>query len=608
MTAIKKKMTVLLWASLVINFGMAMQIDTLDLEEVIITEPRIKRTLPATPYAVQVISKEEILSAPYTSVEELLATHSSVDIRRKGPNDIQSDIAMRGGSFEQVLILIDGIKMNDPQTGHHNLNLPLDKSAIDHIEIVTGAAARRYGQNAYAGVVHIITKKASKNGFRAGIEGASYGTYAGELGGEISRENIKSTISARYEKSDGYRYNTDYDRLSVWSSTSFGSSDLIDPWRLQLSWLSKNFGANGFYASPDFADQYEEVQTSLVGLSKTYRIKEWKITPQLYWRRNQDEYVFVRDNPSLYRNLHIGNIVGLETSSRHVWSSGQALGLGLEIKQDYLRSSNLGVRNRTVLAVTGDYQIPFSERWEANLGLTYNYYSDFGSFFFPGVDLSYKFPSGIRFYANTSISSRIPSYTDLYYSDPANEGNPDLKPERATNMEIGLRQAIRKSTYSLTGFYRHSKDQIDWIKNSESDPWKPINILEIDTYGLEANWSFNPDIRWLSRISLGYTYVMKEPQEEENFLSRYVLENLRNNVVVGIEIPLWSNLQFSLQGRYVDRVNLENYGLIDAKINWQKSNWILFGEGQNLTDETYSESNLVPMPGRNFRVGIKYQY
>jgi iron complex outermembrane receptor protein len=81
-----------------------------------------------------------------------------MDIRRRGANGVQSDVSFRGSSFEQVLLLINGIRMNDSQTGHNSLNLPVDLGDVERIEVIKGPAARRFGQNAYAGAINIITK------------------------------------------------------------------------------------------------------------------------------------------------------------------------------------------------------------------------------------------------------------------------------------------------------------------------------------------------------------------------------------------------------------------------------------------------------------------
>ena len=112
-----------------------------------------------------IITAKDIKHLPVQNVNELLAYVSGVDIRQRGPMGTQADIGIRGSTFDQVLVMVDGVRMSDPQTGHHQMNLPVPLQMIERIEIIRGTAARRYGLNALGGVVNVITKKTSDTPF-----------------------------------------------------------------------------------------------------------------------------------------------------------------------------------------------------------------------------------------------------------------------------------------------------------------------------------------------------------------------------------------------------------------------------------------------------------
>ena len=130
--------------------------------EYTVSGERIKNTYQEEGKSVLIIDKEQLKNTPDVSVAEILVQHAGVDIRQRGANGVQADIGLRGSTFDQVLILLNGVRMSDAQTGHNSLNIPLDVSAIERIEIIKGAGARVYGQNSLAGVVNIITKNPKK--------------------------------------------------------------------------------------------------------------------------------------------------------------------------------------------------------------------------------------------------------------------------------------------------------------------------------------------------------------------------------------------------------------------------------------------------------------
>src|SRR5665647_3284603 len=125
-----------------------------------------------------IIDKTEITKNAVTSLDQLLDYVAGVDIRQRGTNGTQADISIRGGSFDQVLVLLNGVNITDPQTGHFSLDLPVDLQNIHRIELLQCPSPRIWGPNAYSGVINIVTGQDSKERgthFQGPIGGGSFG-------------------------------------------------------------------------------------------------------------------------------------------------------------------------------------------------------------------------------------------------------------------------------------------------------------------------------------------------------------------------------------------------------------------------------------------------
>lgn len=578
------------------------QMDTIHFTEMTIEADRMESQWSHTSHTVSLLTKKQIQVQPALSIDELLSFNSAIDIRRKGINGIQSDINIRGGSFEQALIMIDGVRMNDPQTGHHSMNIPIPTSEIERIEIIRGPASRRYGQNAYAGVVNVISSSDRNDGMYASLHGGSFGTYGGEAGLHYTKQNFTTRTSGMYMQSDGYRYNTDFTHYNLWNKTKFLLGNL--PLTLHAGWMEKKFGANGFYASPDFTEQYEEVQTSILSLQSEWKHRKWKFQPQIYWRRNQDEYIFVRQDPSIYRNMHIGQSAGGEFIGSYQWNRSQ-IGFGIDGKMDHLKSNNLGDRDRVVSNAFADYSVQF-ESFDFTLGGLAAYFSDFGWFFYPGIDMGVQIDSRNKLFANWGRTARIPSYTDLYYQDPINLGNPDLQPEESNNYEIGHRLVGDQFILTSAAFYRQSNNLIDWVKSEDMEPWKPVNVLGLDTRGIETSLIYQFEKGVIRNFHIEYSYLENEVNRDAAPFSRYALDNLRHKVSTMLRFRFFDAMNLNVNYRYLDRINLDNYSLLDIRLSANVRQMLVFFDAHNILDTDYTESNLVPMPGFYWRVGTRY--
>jgi vitamin B12 transporter len=549
---------------------------------------------------VTVITKQQIQNSPATSIDELLQFHSGLDIKRRGSNGVQSDITIRGSSFEQVLILVNGIRMNDSQTGHNTFNLPFDISAVERVEIMKGSSAKLYGQNVYAGVINIVTKSSSEEQVTVKAQGGDFKTYDLSAAATFGSEKFTNLLTISNGASDGYRYNTDYQIKNFFYQNKLKLND--GSLSLQAGFSEKKFGANGFYASPTAINQYEETQASVVSLQYQQRFNKLSVNSSVYWRRGQDMYLFIRQNPSYYRNMHIGNNVGGTVNASYESSIGTT-NIGVDYRKEYLVSSNLGDRNRDVTQVFFDHQFKFfNQKLEINPGASWANYSG-ENFFYPGMDVGFIFNPNHKVFGAVSKGFRIPTFTDLYYKSPAEIGNPDLVPESAISSELGYRFQNEKILAKVSGFIRNTDNGIDWLKETPESPWKAENVGKINLKGFEME--FKHQLFSFLNYRLGYTYLDNQYKNEE--LSRYALQNLRHQFVAQVDVKFLRYFSNQLIYKYSERVNLGSYNVLDEQINFRYKDLNFYVLINNLTNTKYVETNLVPMPGRWFHVGFTYQ-
>ena len=591
----------------------------IELDQVeLMSSPRIEVDKGDNSISMLTISNEEIKQSTATNVSELLQQVAGIDIRRRGAEGMQADLYIRGGSFDQTLLLIDGIKVEDPQTGHHTMNMTIPLEVIEKIEIIKGSASRIYGQNAFTGAVNIITKEKIKNDFSIELSNGSFDQKSG--GFTIQKELKSSDILFNYSRkeSDGYRYNTDYENDEFFIKSNFKIKDQ------EISTIGafneRKFGANGFYASPAAIDQYEETQASLIGFSTTYRSDNLILKPKLYWKRNQDMYVYLRQDPSVYRNLHISNKVGIEINASASNFLGN-LGLGFDLSKVSLESNNLGERKRTMLNMFIEQQVKLNDdKIDFTPGVAITYFSDVSTklnyknnffnnlFFYPGMDLGYRLDNNLKLYTNIGFTYRIPTYTDLFYSSPTTLGNENLKLEKALTKEIGLKYLKDDFNFNFSLYQRDASDIIDYVRNNESDPWQANNIREINTNGFELNmgYKFYLGSFRMQTINIGYSYIDDELLETDFAFSRYALNSLKNQITGTYTFEINEKIYSTVTYKNAERSNKEKYTVIDFRTSYKLDKFTFSVILNNILDTEYSETNLVPMPGFNSLVQINY--
>nr|WP_319510272.1 TonB-dependent receptor [uncultured Draconibacterium sp.] len=629
-----------------------------DLDEIEVSAQRTPALYSQVARIISVIERKEIEAAPAQSVQDLLEYVAAIDVRQRGTEGVQADVSVRGGTFDQTLILLNGINITDPQTGHHNLNLPVSLAQIERIEILEGPAARVYGPNAFSGAINIVTRQSANSEISAAVLGGSFGYFDGNLAGSFSTGKMQHMLAFNGKRSDGYTNNTDFDELNGFYSNQLNTEKGVLKFQLGLS--EKGFGANSFY-TPKYPNQYEATKTLFTSL-------KWEgngplhLTPVVYYRRHHDRFELYRTDkyqltndgynvwqndtlPGWYtgHNYHLTNVYGANLNSWVKWAAGKTA-FGVEFRREQIYSNTLGIDMDEPKDVPGEDALftksddrntvsgflehaYYMNNWTVTAGLMANYISgsDLGLNVFPGIDVSYNLSDAVKLYSSYNTSLRMPTFTDLYYDGPSNIGNPDLKPEKSATLEGGLKLRSKLVRGHAVVFYRHGKDIIDWVKEDPTaEIWQPQNLTEINNLGTEiqAQMLFRNEFgNQYPNIQISYLYNNVK-KGEADFVSNYALDNLKHKLVGSLSEQLAKGLTLDLhfvfqnrEGSYtqfenkmpVGEVAYDPFWVFDGKLNYRYKKFTLFASVNNIFDKQYNDIGNIIQPGRWFKTGLAYK-
>jgi vitamin B12 transporter len=613
-----------------------------DLDEIEVSAQRTPALYSQVARILSVIESKDIESAPVQNIQDLLEYIAGVDVRQRGTEGVQADVSIRGGTFDQMLILLNGINITDPQTGHHNLNLPVSLTQIERIEILEGPAARVYGPNAFSGAINIVTKIPETKSLYADFTYGRFDYFDTNLSGSLNTGKLHHLMALNRKSSDGYIGNTDF------SATNFFYSNLLTSEKGKFSYQAgvsdKGFGANSFY-TPRYPNQYEATKTFFTSAKWTSNSK-LHLTPAVYYRRHHDRFELFRNNPPEWyttHNYHLTNVYGVNLNSWVQWKLGKTA-FGVEYRSENILSNVLGEDMNTPKKVPGENaeftksksrntwsvffeHAAYFNNWTLTGGLMSNIISEsnLGWNIFPGLEISYNLHENVKLFSSFNTSLRMPTFTDLYYKGPTNIGNPDLKPEKSAAVEGGLKLNEKFIQGHAVIFYREGKDIIDWVRNNNDELWQPKNLTHINSLGAELQIQLKlreklgdkfPEI-----ISFSY-YYNNLSKENYNFISNYVLDNLKHKLVIGVNQHFARNFNIDLKFVYQDRegtftsyendnwageVEYNPFWLIDGKINYKIKNINLFVSATNLFNNKYYDIGNIEQPGRWIKSGISYQ-
>ncbi|MBA3027687.1 MAG: TonB-dependent receptor [Desulfobacteraceae bacterium] len=575
------------------------------LHEQVVTGSRMTQTPWNAGHTLAVITRDEIESFPAKDLADLLNTVSGLDVRQRGFSGVQSDISIRGSSHEQVLVLLDGVNMSDAQTSHHNMDIPVNLDDIERIEILKGPGARIYGHNAMAGVINIITRVSRQPLVSARSATGSHDYYSleGAVEGEAAGFSNRLSVSRRAteghldQKPTGFQANTAAYRGQI----NHGDHDL----GVSLAVTDKSFGAYKFYTDV-YPDQWENTHTFLASANDRFKVFGADLEANIFFRRHEDDFhILIGD--TLNTNQHKNHASGFTLLSR--FESGLGLSaLGCEAAIEDLKSSHLGDHDRKRHGLTFEHQLNTPVRLNLGFGTALMHYSDWGWQSWPGASLSLAITDHFNLFSSAEKSFRVPTYTELYYKTMANQGNPDLAPEKAWTYETGIRYQVPGFNARTSVFLRDSENAVDWTRSSKTDPWRVGNVAEITTTGFETGLDVYPGVLWNrfhgTFASLSYTYLDSN-RNVEGYESKYVLDYLVHQAKGQVSIhwlPQWTQ---AVVLRVEKRMRNDFYTVVDTRICREWRNFKVFMDITNLFNEHYISSGFAPQPGRWITIGFQ---
>ena len=620
------------------------------LEEVSVTGSRAPLTKSQAARMVTVLDRADIAQAPVQSINDLLKYAIGVDIRQRGPIGAQTDISIRGGTSEQIILLLNGINICDPQTGHNTMDLPVDLSDIVRIEVIEGPAGRIYGTSSLVGAVNIVTRSQEAGVRRQEItlhtEGGSYG-YA-NIGGRYSTDSCSpysfspiASLSANYSRSDGWsrskagRLNTDFSGAKGFYQGQYEDGNIRLNWHLGIA--DKGWGSSTFWASPKWQadEQYEHTTKWFSAIQGRTKQGQLHLNASLYWNQNRDRYEGYRGQAEKMKyNYNRTDVYGVNAGGYFDWQAGRTA-FGAELRNEDLVSGNLGEplsQTHHIKGTDRDYTLGVNRTnisgylehnilWEqvtvsAGLVAVKNTWSNMNMTVYPGIDVSYRPTPQWKLHASYNTSLRMPSFTEMYYKLQGYRADPHLKPEEMQALEMGFN--YQTSLFHLPSsilhlhsafWYHHGSDMIDWIMDTskgEEAEWQSVNHTTINSIGLEAGAQLST-LR--SQFSISYAYIHQDKQQEAGIVSQYALEYLRHKLVAKAQMQLTKQLTLGVNLRWQDRVgsytdleglvhDYEPYALVDTRLTWAQDKWKAYIEANNLFDTSYRDYGVVEQPGR----------
>ncbi len=613
--------------------------DLHEIEEVEVTGRRSQAVFSEVSRLVTIIQREEIEQSGIQSIEELLKFASNVDIRQRGAAGVQADVNIRGGSYDHALILINGVSMNDPQTGHFGMDIPVDMGVVEKIEILEGSAARVLGTGAFTGAINIITRLGNSKSLYASKTLGRYGSDRQIIYTGFPTGLWNNHLAISSSESDGYAYNTDYRINNLYYRGNIQQkSKSVD---MQGGMQLKSFGAGGFY-SPRFPDQFEKTELYF-GSLKFSTGNKWKITPQVHWRRKKDHFLLIRNNPAFYENYHLTDVFGGQCTVSYS-KKAYAVWTGIDIRYEHIYSNNIGIESIRPRRVKGtdstwytrqygrtNYRLFHEEDIQlGKLGVTAGIMVNWNSGFddhpaiIPGLDISYSVSEELTLFSSVNRALHLPTFTDLFYVDPVNQGNLNLDPNTMMSLEGGIKLGMEDIKCTVTGFFTSGRGMTDWLWSYKINKFGPVNLTRHNTWGIASNFTVYLH-GWLRKagftmINANYMYLDTRKALPDS-VSKYY--NLKHKFSTVIRQHLTNALSLSWNLSYQDRqgetigfqpdsgyfsVDNKPFWLVNGKIIYNTLKLQVFFGISNVLNVRYTDAGSVIQPGRCWEAGLVVRF
>jgi len=530
------------------------------------------------------------------SLADVLREDSSIDLEARAPGGVQNDLSIRGSSYAQTLVLLNGMRLDDAQSGHHNMDIPVPLDAVARIEVLEGSGSTMYGSDAVGGAINVITEppETTELLLRTAVGNFGINEQQGALSGVLGPAAEQLSFSRDF--STGFIPDRDYRNLQLASTTHLSS-----PWGatdLTLAYMDHPFGADQFYG--DYPS-WEDTKTWFLGVRQAIGKKT---SASFSYRRHSDLFVLIRDDPSVYTNHHHDESYQADLRRNEDLATNIELHYGVEALHESIASNNLGDHARSRAAAYAALDFRALRRFSFSLAAREEVYRYFSAELSPTVAGGYWLSPHLKLRASVSRAFRVPSYTELYYEDPANIGNPLLRPERAWNYEGGIDWNPSSRWHGdLTVFERRERDDIDYYRASPRDLWQAVNIDALNFTGIAGGLRFAVS-HWQS-LDLHYSWL----QGNENAIpiggTKYAFYYPRHSAVMVWQADLPSHFLLRTHLGMIDRLAEGSYALLDFDAAYTRGSVHPFVRLSNLANMSYEEVQGVVMPGRTIIGGVE---
>ena len=576
---------------------------------IVVTGEIEPRELAETDRSIQVLPVED-RDAVGWSFADLLKNDSSVHVRERGPDGTQADLSIRGSGFDQVLVLINGVRVSDAQTGHHSMDLPLPLEAVEQVEVLHGAGSTLYGSDAIGGTINFVTKKPESKELKAMGGAGEHGWTRLASSGAFRRGPWTQTAAVSRDFSTGFAPGRDFRNLAF-STESFLDTELGST-SVLFAWNDRPFGANGFYGP---WNSWEDTGTKFVTASQTFGRNADKLQHRasFAYRRHTDNFMLCKPGcvfggvqfaPQDFLNIHQldtwqGNYAVTGRLHRRVrWAAG------MQYLSEAIDSTVAGQRDRDRGSAYINLDTRPTDKMTLSIGVREEVWKKWRGQTSPNVAAGYWLGKGVKIRGQAASAFRIPTYTDLYHRDPGNVGNPNLVPENAWNYEAGVDWYGQRGTrVSATYFRRLEDNTIDWVRDDGSNVFQARNFQELDFNGgeIEVRHRFSG----AAEVWGNYTVLRASSRLPVNAVSRYTFNFPQNQAYFGYRGTLGPGLLVRTQMGVYNRTWQSSKALWDISLGWNRGAWRPFIQATNLLDTMHEAFPGLAQPGRWLRGGVE---
>jgi vitamin B12 transporter len=562
---------------------------------------RTDGSLVTSTRSVEVITRDDLERRASRSLPDLLGFALGVDVQPRSP--AQADLGLRGSTFNQVVVLVDGVRVSDVQSGHYALDLAVPTSMIERIEILRGTGSALYGSDAIGGVVNIVTRTDSSFGqvsTRVGSFGGASGSAA--LGRRAFGSPVR--IGADIDRSSGHRDGTDYRITNVRGSAdrALGVAHLSADAGLGV----RQFGAADFYSPyPSF----ETTRSSTAALRVAAPIGTVaRLSAAAHTRRHSDVFTLKRQDPAFYQNTHLGWQSGIESAAELRITPVIVAAVGGELFDARLRSARLGDHEEQRQAAFAEATLGHAGGATLNAGLRGDWSSSTDPFASPSVAIALPLGRLAQLRASSGRGYRAPSWTERYYRDPANIGDSTLRAERFTAHEVGLRLSPARWVSADVALYeRRARSLIDWARPSGSTtatPWHTMNFASATYRGIEAALMLPNVARidWMLRGS-GLRF---DASADAGTTGKYALRPITRTIGLSAATSLGSGGFLTVDAQSAQRAGEREHLLLNARLGQSVAGVRLSLELLNLSDADYLDGSGKPVAPRSAFVGVTW--